>query len=168
MLSYIIKRILAIIPTLFVVSIIIFLIVYIIPGGPATSMLGMEATAEEIAKLNADLGFDRPFLIQYTDWIINVLKGDWGTSYFLNQPVLEAISEFFVPTISLAIFAQIISLVIAIPLGILAAYKRGTAIDIFSVSITLIGVAIPGFLLGMFLKIIFAVNLRLLPVAGYA
>ncbi len=168
MFYYICKRILSIIPTIFVVSIIIFLVVYIIPGGPATSMLGMEATTEQINALNTELGFDRPFFVQYADWIGGVLHGDWGTSYFLKKPVLEVISEHFIPTLSLAIFAQIIALILALPMGILAAYKRGTAMDIFAVSVALVGVAIPGFLLGMFFKIIFSAKLGLFPVAGYA
>ncbi len=168
MLYYITKRILSVIPTLLVVSVIIFLVVYIIPGGPATSMLGLEATTEQINTLNEELGFNRPFLVQYTDWITGVLQGDWGTSYFLKQPVFTAISDYFVPTLSLAIFSQIIALIFALPMGILAAYKRGTTVDVVSVSIALVGVAIPGFLLSMFLKIIFSVNLKLFPVAGYA
>ena len=168
MLSYIIKRILSIIPTLFVVSIVIFLVVYMIPGGPATALLGLEATAEQIAKLNAELGFDRPFLVQYTDWLINVFQGDWGDSFFLQKPVLEAIGEYFLPTLSLAILAQIIALLLAIPMGMLAAYKRGTAVDLVTVTISLIGVALPGFLLSMFLMLFFSVELRLLPPAGYA
>lgn len=167
MLSYIIKRILSIIPTLLVVSITIFLVVYMIPGGPATAMLGLEATAEEIAALNAELGFDRPFLVQYADWITNVFQGDWGQSYFLQMPVLEAIAEYFMPTLSLAILAQLIALILSIPMGILAAYKRGTAVDLLTVSVSLIGVAVPGFLLSMFLMLFFAVHLRVLPVAGF-
>ena len=110
MLSYIFKRILSLIPVLLVVSCVAFLIVYMIPGGPATALLGMEATPEQIHTLNAELGFDRPFLTQYVDWFGKVLQGDWGTSYFLHQSVLEAIAEYFPPTLSLAILAQIIAL----------------------------------------------------------
>ncbi len=168
MLSYIIKRFLSVIPTLFVVSVTIFLVVYMIPGGPATALLGLEATAEQIAALNAELGFDRPFLVQYTDWFFNVFKGDWGQSYFLQQPVLEAIGEYFIPTLSLAVLAQLIALLLAIPMGILAAYKRGTVVDLATVTVSLVGVALPGFLLSMFLMLFFGVHLRLLPVAGYA
>lgn len=84
MLSYIIKRVLSLIPTLFVVSVVVFLVVYMIPGGPATALLGMEATPEAIADLNAQLGFDRPFFVQYADWFMNMLHGDWGQSYFLS------------------------------------------------------------------------------------
>ena len=168
MLSYILKRIFSLIPTLLVVSIVVFLVVYMIPGGPATALLGMEATPEALAALNAELGFDRPFFVQSGDWILNVLKGDWGQSYFLQTSVLEAIAEYFGPTLSLAILAQVISVLISIPLGIIAAYKRGTAIDTVTVSASLFGIAIPGFLLSMFLMLFFGAYLKVLPVAGYA
>lgn len=168
MLSYILKRILSLIPVMFVVSVVIFLVVYLIPGGPATAMLGLEASAEQIAELNAELGFDRPFLVQYGDWLAGVFRGDWGQSYFLDMPVLSAIGEYFGPTLSLAVLAQLFALVLAIPMGILAAYKRGTAVDLATVSVSLLGTAIPGFLLSMFLMLFFGVYLKWLPVAGYA
>lgn len=168
MLSYIVKRILSLIPTLLVVSVVIFLVVFLIPGGPATAILGLEATSEEIAALNAELGFDRPFLEQYFDWLGGVLRGDWGQSYFLQMSVTEAIGDYFGATLSLAIYALLVSLVLAIPMGIIAAYNRGTVMDVAAVSASLFGIAIPGFLLSMFLMIVFALNLRLLPVAGYA
>ncbi len=168
MLSYILKRILSLIPTLIVVSLVVFLVVFMIPGGPATAILGLEASPEAIAALNAELGFDRPFLTQYFDWFAGVFQGDWGQSYFLQMSVTEAIGEYFFPTLSLAIYAEIISLILAIPMGIIAAYKRGTAIDVAAVSASLFGIALPGFLLSMFLMLLFSVNLRWLPVAGYA
>ena len=168
MLSYILKRIGSLIPTLLVVSVVVFLVVYMVPGGPATALLGLEATAEEIAALNAELGFDRPFLVQYGDWFLGVLRGDWGESFFQQMSVTECIKEYFGPTLSLAIYAQLISLVIALPLGMIAAYKRGTAIDTITVSSSLFGIAIPGFLLSMFLMLLFSLKLRWLPVAGYA
>lgn len=167
MLRYIGKRILLLIPVMIVVSFVAFLIVYMIPGGPATSILGLEASADEIRALNAQLGFDRPFFVQYADWIMGVLHGDWGTSYFLHQSVSTLIGEYFLPTISLAIFAQIIALFISIPLGLIAAYKRGTAIDVTAVTISLIGSALPGFLLSMFLMLAFSVYNHWFPVAGY-
>lgn len=168
MLKYILKRILSLIPVLFVVSLVIFLIVYMIPGGPATALLGMEATTEQIRELNAELGFARPFLIQYTEWFVHVLQGDWGTSFFLHQSVTSAIAEYFLPTLSLAVFAQIIALFLSIPLGILAAYHRGTAMDLTCVTASLLGSALPGFLLSMFLMLFFGVYLQWFPVAGYA
>ncbi|MBQ3062162.1 MAG: ABC transporter permease [Clostridia bacterium] len=168
MLSYILKRIGSLLPTLLVVSIVVFLVVYMVPGGPATALLGLEATPEDIAALNAELGFDRPFIVQYADWFMGVLRGDWGESFFQQMSVVECIKEYFGPTLSLAIYAQLISLVIALPLGMIAAYKRGTAIDTITVSTSLFGIAIPGFLLSMFLMLLFAQKLRWLPVAGFA
>lgn len=168
MLSYIGKRILSLIPVMFVVSCVAFLVVYIIPGGPATAILGLEATPEQVSALNAELGFNRPFLEQYIDWFGGILQGDWGMSYFLNKTVLEAIAEYFMPTLSLAILAQIISLLIALPLGIAAAYKRGSGVDIVAVTTSLLGVALPGFLLSMFLMLFMSVYNHWFPVAGYA
>lgn len=168
MIKYILRRLLSLIPILFIVSCVIFLIVYMIPGGPATALLGLEATPDQIKELNAELGFDRPFLIQYIDWLTNVLRGDWGTSYFLHQSVTSAIAEYFVPTLSLAIFAQIIALIVSLPLGILAAYRRGTVLDLTCVTVSLFGSALPGFLLSMFLMLFFGVYLQWFPVAGYA
>ena len=107
MLSYILKRIFSLLPVMFVVSVVIFLVVYLIPGGPATAMLGLEASPQQIAELNAQLGFDRPFLVQYADWLTGVFRGDWGQSYFLDMPVLQAIGEYFIPTLSLAVLAQV-------------------------------------------------------------
>lgn len=167
MLKYIGKRILSLIPVMFVVSVVVFLVTYLIPGGPATALLGLEASSDQIAALNAELGFDRPFLVQYADWFMNVLHGDWGKSYFLQQSVLEAIAEYFGPTISLAILAQIIALILSVPLGIIAAYKRGTAVDVTAVTASLLGTAIPGFLLSMFLMLFFGVYHHWFPVSGY-
>ena len=167
MLSYVLKRILSLIPTLFVVSLVVFLVVYMIPGGPATAILGLEATAEELAALNAELGFDRPFLVQYADWFGGVFQGDWGQSFFLDMSVLKAIGEYFWPTFGLAIYAELISLALSIPMGIIAAYKRGTIVDTATVSVSLLGIALPGFLLSMFLMLFFGVGLKWLPVAGY-
>lgn len=168
MLSYIAKRILSLIPVMFVVSCVVFLVVYLIPGGPATALLGMEATPEQIEALNTELGFNRPFLVQYADWFTGIFRGDWGESYFLHQSVLEAIAEYFTPTLSLAILAQLLALLLSVPLGILAAYRRGTVLDVASVSISLLGAALPGFLLSMFLMLFFGVYHQWFPVAGYA
>ncbi len=168
MLSYIGKRMLSLIPVLFVVSCVVFLVVYLIPGGPATALLGMEATPAQIEELNTELGFNRPFLVQYADWFSGVLRGDWGESYFLHQSVLEAIKEYFTPTLSLAILAQVIALALSVPLGILAAYRRGSGLDLAAVSVSLLGAALPGFLLSMFLMLFFGVYHQWFPVAGHA
>ncbi len=152
---------------MFVVSIAIFLIIYITPGDPASSILGLEATQQEIEELNEKMGFNEPIHKQYINWIGNVLHGDLGDSIFMKQPVTQAIKEHFSPTLSLALIAQIIAIILAVPFGIIAAYKRGSILDTFLMSISLLGMAIPGFLLGLFLMLFFSVKLKLLPVAGY-
>lgn len=167
MLAYIIKRLLTTIPVLFVVSIVIFLIIHITPGDPAATILGMEATKEQIDQLNEEMGFNRPISEQYITWIAGVLQGDLGSSIFMNQPVTTSIYEHLGPTLSLAIFAQVIALLLAIPFGIMAAYKRGTGLDTSLMTISLLGMAVPSFLLALLLMLFFGVKLQLLPVAGY-
>jgi len=152
---------------MFVVSIAIFLIIHITPGDPASSILGLEATQQEIEELNEKMGFNEPIHKQYINWIGNVLHGDLGDSIFMKQPVTQAIKEHFSPTLSLALIAQIIAIILAVPFGIIAAYKRGSILDTFLMSSSLLGMAIPGFLLGLFLMLFFSVKLKLLPVAGY-
>lgn len=167
MLTYIFKRIISLLPVLFVVSVAIFMIVHITPGEPAATLLGLDATQEEMDALNEQLGLNKPIHIQYFNWMSNVVKGDLGDSIFMKQPVSKAILSHFPPTMSLAIMAQLIALIVAIPTGIIASYKRGTRIDTALMSLALLGMAIPGFLLGLFLMLIFSVQLGWLPVAGY-
>ncbi|MFA1821427.1 ABC transporter permease [Virgibacillus oceani] len=167
MLSYIVKRILSAIPVLLVVSIVIFLIIHITPGNPASVILGEEATPAQIAELEESLGLNLPIHQQYFSWMAGVFQGDLGTSYFMNSPVTEAIGNSIVPTISLAIFAQIISLFIAIPIGVLAANKRGSLTDSSMMVFALLGMSIPSFLLALLLVLLFGVQLGWLPVAGF-
>ncbi|MGF7049649.1 peptide/nickel transport system permease protein [Paenibacillus sp. DS2015] len=145
----------------------IFLIIHITPGDPAAVILGIEASQEEIEALNEGLGLNRPIHVQYINWVSDLLKGDLGDSIFMHQPVTEAIVEHIGPTLSLAILAQFIALILAIPFGIIAAYKRGSKVDFSLMSVSLLGMAIPSFLLGLFLMLIVGVQLQWLPVAGY-
>ncbi|MFD1928605.1 ABC transporter permease [Sporosarcina siberiensis] len=165
--SYILKRILSLIPVLFVVSIVIFMIVHLTPGDPAAVMLGEEATAEQISELREQLGLNLPIYEQYVQWVFGVMKGDLGTSFFMKEPVTEAIFEHLKPTVSLAILAQIVALVIAIPVGIIAATRRGTLADSSIMGFSLLGMSVPSFLLGLLLILLFGVQLGWLPVAGY-
>ncbi|MFM1653434.1 ABC transporter permease [Brevibacillus sp. B_LB10_24] len=164
---YILKRILSLIPVLFIVSLVIFFIVHFTPGDPASYILGNEATVEQVNELREQMGLNDPIPEQYLHWLGGVLRGDLGTSYFMKQPVLTSIIDHVAPTFSLAVFAQIIAIVIAIPLGILAAIKRGTMTDQSVMFLSLIGMAIPSFLLALFLVLLFGVHLGWLPVAGY-
>ena len=164
---YILKRILSTIPVLFIVSIVIFLIVHITPGNPASVILGEEATATQIAELEESLGLNLPIHEQYLTWVGGVFKGDLGMSYFMKEPVTQSISSHLAPTLSLALLAQIIALVIAIPIGVIAANKRGTIMDQSLMIFALLGMSVPSFLLALFLILLFGVQLGWLPVAGY-
>ncbi|QTH40440.1 ABC transporter permease [Cohnella sp. LGH] len=167
MLAYIAKRLLSLIPVLFVVTVAIFLIIHLTPGDPAAAMLGIEASEADIQELNEKLGLNRPVHEQYIHWVGGVLRGDLGDSIFMRQPVGQAIAEHIGPTLSLAVLGQLIALILAIPFGMIAAYKRGTPIDYSLMGVSLLGLAIPSFLLGLFLMLIVGVQLQWLPVAGY-
>lgn len=165
--KYIAKRLLAVIPTLFVVSIVIFSIIHMTPGDPAAMILGDKASAEDIAALREAMGLNDPIPVQYLNWIKDVLHGDLGRSVFIDKPMTQILSEYMGPTISLTVYAMILATVIAIPLGVLAAKKRGTLADQGISLISMIGISMPSFLLGLLLILLFAVKLRLFPVAGY-
>lgn len=168
MLKYTLKRIGAMIPVMLIISVVVFLIIYLTPGDPASSMLGMEASADQIERVNESLGLNEPLPQRYLEWMGGVLTGDLGDSYFMHQPVTQAIAEHFGPTLSLAVLAQLIALLIALPCGIIAALKHGSRADAVLRVVALLGVAIPGFLMALMLMWLFAVTLRVLPVAGYA
>jgi peptide/nickel transport system permease protein len=168
MLKYTLKRIGAMVPVMLIISVVVFLIIYLTPGDPASSMLGMEASADQIERVNDSLGLNEPLPQRYVEWMGGVLTGDLGDSYFMNQPVTQAIAEHFGPTLSLALLAQLIALLIALPCGVVAALKHGSRADAVLRVVALLGVAIPGFLMALMLMWLFAVTLRVLPVAGYA
>lgn len=167
MLSYIIKRIFSLVPVLFVVSIVIFMLVHITPGDPASVMLGVDATKEQLEELRHEMGLDLPIYQQYFNWLIGVLQGDFGMSYFMKEPVIASIVSHIGPTLSLAIIAQTLTILIAVPLGIAAANRRGTMADQSIMGVSLLGMSIPSFLLGLFLILLIGVKLGWLPVAGY-
>ena len=122
---------------------------------------------EDIAALRARMGLDKPVVEQYFIWIGNIFHGDFGMSVAGNETVSSMISSHWEPTISLTIFSTIVALCLAIPLGIIAAKKKGTAVDSTVSAISLAGISLPSFLLGLFLMMVFAVKLKWLPVSGY-
>lgn len=164
---YIFKRLVSIIPILLVVAIAIFSIIHLTPGDPATTILGSEASPEQLESLREELGLNRPLPEQFIFWILDVVRGDLGSSIFMNKPVSEVFLSHLGPTLSLSIFAQIIAILIAIPSGVLASRKRGKATDQFVMSTALLGISIPSFLLGLFFILVFSVNLGWFPVSGY-
>lgn len=165
--GYILKRLLSLIPVLLVVAVVVFLLMHITPGDPAAVILGPEASPAEVAELREELGLNKPPIEQFVAWFGNVLQGDFGTSIFMKQPVSQAFFEHLGPTLSLAIMAQVLAIVVAIPLGVLAAKFRGSILDQTFMGISLLGISVPSFLLGLFLILLVGVELKWLPVAGY-
>ncbi len=166
--KYVLKRLLSLLPTIFIVSVVIFLLVHLTPGDPAAAMLGEDATQADIAALHAKLGLDDPLLVQYGRWISNCLRGDFGMSTsVVGKPVLEMIVSHFQPTILLAVYSMLITMLIALPCGMIAARKRGTAADYTVSVVSMLGISLPSFLMGLGLVLLMAVWLRLLPASGY-
>lgn len=168
MLRYIVNRILSAVLVVFIVSLIVFFVIHITPGNPVSVILGTEATQEQIDELTAALSLDKSIPEQYISWVGSALRGDLGQSYYRNTTVTQAVAEHFWPTIELAVWAQLIAILIALPAGIFAAKNKGSAADGAIVGFVLLGMSFPGFLLGIFMMLIFSVQLKLLPVAGYA
>lgn len=167
MLALIGRRLLATVPLLFLVSLIVFALVHALPGDPAVLFLGEEATPENLARFRARLGFDRPLVAQYGEWLGRAVRGDLGRSLRTNQPVSEAIRERLPVTLELLAAALAVSLTIAIPMGIVSAVKRNSGIDLFSTFFALAGFSMPGFWLGIILIWVFALFLRWLPPSGF-
>ena len=165
--KYILKRLLSMIPAVFVVSVVIFLIIHLTPGDPAAVMLGDQADPEAIAALREALGLNAPLPVQYLRWLGGVLQGDLGQSLYSDESMISMLLSHLGPTLSLTVFALAISLIVAVPLGILAARKRGALADNAISVFSMIGISMPSFLLGLLLMLVFAVTLRWLPAAGY-
>jgi peptide/nickel transport system permease protein len=166
MLRYLVRRLLLTLPVLLGVATLVFALIHLVPGDPAQAMLGEGASQEEIAKLQHTLGLDRPLLSQYKSFLAGIAHGDLGTSFRYNAPVSAQIREKFPNTAALALAAMFVALVLAIPLGIVAAVYRGTFIDHAAMTLALLGICMPNFWLGPLLAILFAVKLGWLPVSG--
>jgi len=166
MTGYILKRLLSAIPVLIGITVIVFLIMALIPGDPATAILGSYATPENVEKLNRDLGLDKPLVQQYFIWLGNMLQGDFGTSFALNRPVLDEVLERFNATLILAGTAFVICSVLGIAAGVVSAANQYGATDKAVTFVVLLGISIPSFFLGMMMILLFSVNLRLFPVSG--
>lgn len=165
--AYIIRRVLSTIPVLLVVAVVVFFLIHLTPGDPAAVILGPDATVDEINQLREEMGLNDPIFVQFVNWFGKIIRGDLGWSVYMKMPVLDAFIDKLGPTLSLAIFAQILAIVIAIPAGIIAANFRGTKKDQAIMTFTLFGISIPNFLLALLLVLLFAVQLKWFPVAGY-
>ena len=166
MIAYIIKRLLSAIPVLLGISVIVFIIMALIPGDPATAILGSFATPENVEKLNRDLGLDKPMIQRYFIWLGNMLQGDFGRSFSLNKNVLDEISERFGATLVLAGVSFVLCSILGVVAGALSASRQFGITDKLITLSVLIGISIPSFFLGMMMILFFSVQLRWFPVSG--
>lgn len=169
--TYILRRLLQAVPTLLVISFLIFSLLYITPGDPVELILGTEdgtVTEEQRAVVEEQWGLDKPFLIRYANFVIDACRGDLGTSYATNQDVFESIMARMPSTLKLAGFSMLLALVVSVPLGILAALKHNSIWDSLATALATIGVSLPKFWFGLVLMIVFALKLGWLPSKGSA
>ncbi len=166
MLRYLSRRLLMLVPTLFLASIVIFAIIQLAPGDPARMMLGTEATEQQIARERARLGLDQPIPVRYAVWLSDVAQLNLGKSQINNQPVTQLVGNAFPNTLRLALATLALALLVGFPLGIWAAIRQNRGVDFAVTSLSSLGLAIPSFWLGLLLILVFSVRLRWLPPSG--
>ena len=167
MTAYIFRRLLATIPVMVVVALFVFFLLHLTPGDPAAVIAGDDATPEAIEGIRHKLGLDRPIYEQFGIYVSNLLRGDLGTSIFSNLPVLTLVMQRLEPTIVLAVSTLVLAIAFAVPMGVLAAWKARTVVDRVVMGFSVLGFAVPVFLVGYVLIYIFAIELKWLPVQGY-
>jgi len=167
MLSYLLRRILAAVPVMGAVAVMIFLLLRLTPGDPAAVIAGENVRPEHLAMIREQLGLNQAIHIQFLSWIARLLQGDFGVSIISGTPVLDMIASRIEPTLSIAITTMLLSVAIAVPLGVLAAAHHGTLIDRIVIAISVIGFSVPVFVIGYALIQVFSVELKWLPVQGF-
>lgn len=167
MLAFVVRRLLLLFPVLLIVGIVVFTLVHLTPGDPASVMLGREATIEQKEALREQLGLNEPLPVQFATWFGNVLRLDFGDSLFIGKPVTAALVDRVEPTGLLTLYALTISLVVAVPAGVVAAVRANSFLDRLLMLLSISGAAIPGFFFGILLILLFAVVLGWLPSGGY-
>src|ERR1700742_1910861 len=167
MLLYLLRRVLAAIPVMGVVALFVFLLLRLTPGDPAAILAGDNATPAQLERIRTSLGLNEPLYVQFVTWINKLLHGDLGVSLISNVPVLKMISQRVEPSISIALATIVLAVVIAVPLGVVAAWKQGTWIDRFVMGLSVLGFSVPVFVIGYVLIQVFAIDLRWLPVQGF-
>ena len=167
MLGYIFKRIFMTIPVMVVVALFVFLLLRLSPGDPAAVIAGDYATAEDVQKIREKLGLSEPIFVQFVTWLGSLIQGDLGTSIFSNKPVTELIAQRLEPTLMLALTTIIFSILVAVPLGTIAAFRAGSWIDRLVMLFSVGGFSVPVFVLGYILIYFFSITWRILPVQGY-
>ncbi len=167
MLAYIVKRILATIPVMLVVALTVFSLLFLAPGDPATMIAGDQASAADIDRIRQSLGLDQSFLVQFGSWLWRLAHFDLGNSVFTGQPVTSLMAERVGPTLSVMLLTLILSIAIAVPLGVVAAWKSGSWIDRAIMSVSVVGFSVPLFVVGYILAWVFSLKLQWLPPQGY-
>jgi peptide/nickel transport system permease protein len=165
--TYLLRRVLAVIPVMLVVATVTFVLIHLAPGDPASIIAGPDATPDNVARLRHQLGLDESLPAQLFRWYGRLLRGDLGDSIFLRRPVTEAIVERLEPTVLLTSWATLIAVLLGVPAGIVSARYHNSAVDQSFMGLALVGLSIPNFLLGLLMILVFGVWLRWLPVAGY-
>jgi peptide/nickel transport system permease protein len=167
MFNYILRRVLATIPVMAIVALFVFSLLYLAPGDPAAVIAGDQATPADVERIRASLGLDRPYLVRFSEWLFRILQGDLGVSIFTNLPVSLMIAQRIEPTLSLMVVTLLLAVSIAVPMGVLAAWKQGTIIDRAVMGFAVLGFSVPVFVVGYLLAYVFALELDWLPVQGY-
>ena len=167
MLSYILRRILSTLPVMGIVAMFVFSLLYITPGDPAAVIAGDQASPADVERIRQGLGLDRPFLVQFGAWLWGILHGDLGTSIFTNLPVASLIAQRIEPTLSLMAITLVLTVLIAVPLGVVAAWKAGSWVDRSIMAFAVFAFSLPVFVVGYVLAYVFALQFEWLPVQGY-
>ena len=167
MFAYAVRRVLATIPVMAIVALFVFSLLYIAPGDPAAIIAGDQATPADVERIRASLGLDRPFVVRFGEWLWRVLHGDLGVSIFTNLPVTHMIAQRIEPTLSLLVLTLTFSICLAVPMGVLAAWKQGQASDRIVMVVAVLGFSVPVFVVGYVLAYTFALVLDWFPVQGY-
>jgi peptide/nickel transport system permease protein len=167
MLSYILRRILSTLPVMGIVALFVFSLLYIAPGDPAAVIAGDQASPADVERIRQGLGLDRPFLVQFGTWLWHILHGDLGTSIFTNLPVSAMIAQRIEPTFSLMAITLVLTILVAVPLGVVAAWKAGSWVDRTIMAFAVFAFSLPVFVVGYVLAYVFALQFEWLPVQGY-
>jgi peptide/nickel transport system permease protein len=167
MVSYILRRILSTLPVMGIVALFVFSLLYIAPGDPAAVIAGDQASPADVERIRQSLGLDRPFLIQFGAWLWHILHGDLGTSIFTNLPVAKMIAQRIEPTFSLMAITLVLTILVAVPLGVVAAWKAGSWVDRTIMAFAVFAFSLPVFVVGYVLAYVFALQFEWLPVQGY-
>ena len=167
MLTYVAKRLVATIPVMAIVAALVFALLRLAPGDPASIIAGAAATTQDVVAIRAKLGLDRPIVSQFVVWVGHLATGDFGESFYFRQPVAELVAGRIGPTLALATSTIVLSVLVAVPLGVLAAWKQGSWIDRVVMGVSVLGFSVPVFVIGYALIYLLAIELAWLPVQGY-